>query len=597
MTGLQDAGLILTLTGGLSAALVLGYVTHRLGLSPILGYLLAGIAIGPGSPLFVADPEITEQLAEIGVILLMFGVGLHFDLKDLLAVWRIAIPGAIGQSMVATFLTAGVTHFFGWDWSEGIVLGLAISVASTVVLVRVLTDNRDLHTVRGRIALGWLIVEDLLTIVILVLLPSLFQRSEAGPFQMVLAVGLTALKIAVLVALTHFIGGRLTPWLLERVAATQSRELFILAILVFALGIAVGSAVLFSVSMALGAFLAGMMVGRSEFSLRAATEALPMRDAFAVLFFVSIGMLFEPNHLWVAPVPVAATLGVILFGKPLAALTIVWLLRVPPAIGLGVAVALAQIGEFSFLLALLGSQLGVLPSDTMETLVAAAILSIMLNPVLYRSVGPALAWAAARRRIWRLLNSRLPVQPSTAQALGEGMQAEDTVHRAIIVGYGPVGRTAARLLQENGIEPTIIELNLETVRGLRAEGTRVVYGDATHRETLRSAGVETTANLILSPAMLRGSEEIIRLARELNPSIKIFARSVFVRDLAAQRRAGAETVFSDEGEVALAFAVAILQSLGASPEQIDRERERVHAELFGEDPPRANSRPPNQMRE
>ena len=321
--------LILTLTGGLAAALVLGYLTHRLGLSPIVGYLMGGIAVGPHTPGFIANQALAEQLAEIGVILLMFGVGLQFHLKELLAVRRVALPGAIVQSLVATGLGAMVARAFGWDWAAGIVLGLALSVASTVVLMRVLADHRDLHTPTGHIAVGWLVVEDLFTVLVLVLLPALFSGRPAGSGHMPLALGLATLKIIALVAFTLLVGGRLIPWLLERVAATRSRELFTLTILVLALGIAVGSALLFGVSMALGAFLAGMVVGRSDFSLRAASEALPMRDAFAVLFFISVGMLLNPRSLLAAPGLVLATLGVIMVGKPLAALGIVLAARVP----------------------------------------------------------------------------------------------------------------------------------------------------------------------------------------------------------------------------------------------------------------------------
>jgi len=579
---MHNADLILTFTGALGAALALGYVTHRLGLSPIVGYLVAGIAVGPSTPGFVANRELAKQLAEIGVILLMFGVGLHFHLKELLAVRRVAIPGAVGQIVIATVLTALVTQLFGWDWVAGTVLGLAISVASTVVLVRVLTDNRALHTPTGHIAVGWLIIEDLFTVVVLVLLPTLVDLPQAGPAHVLLAVGLAALKIAALIALTFLVGGRLTPWLLERVAATHSRELFILTILVLPMGIAVGSAKLFGVSMALGAFLAGMMVGRSEFSLRAATEALPMRDAFAVLFFVSVGMLFDPRHLLQAPGEVAAMLGIILLGKPLAALGIVWLLRYPPKIAFGLAVALAQIGEFSFLLALLGIQWDVLPATAMNTLVAAAILSITLNPLLYRLVDPIVAWAGHQPKLWTWLNARLPTSvPAKEGVEAEAVQPSDALHRAIIVGYGPVGQTVTHLVRENGIEPTVIEMNLDTIRRLRNQGISAIYGDARHRDTLTSAGVHTVGNFILSPAGLHGCEEIIRLARELNPSIRILARSTYLREVVTLRHAGAKTVLSDEGEVALAFTVAILRSLGATPEQIDRERERVHSDLFG----------------
>ena len=384
--------LILTLTGGLATALVLGYLTHRFGLSPIVGYLVGGIVIGPHTPGFVANQALAEQLAEVGVILLMFGVGLQFHLTELLAVRRVALPGAVGQICVATGLGTVVALVFGWDWGAGIVFGLALSVASTVVLLRVLADHRALHTPTGHIAVGWLVVEDLCTVLVLVLLPAVFGGSSAGLGPLLLALGVAALKLTVLVGFTLLVGGRLIPWLLERVATTRSRELFTLIILVLALGIAVGSAMLFGVSMALGAFLAGMVVGRSDFSLRAASEALPMRDAFAVLFFVSVGML--------------------------------------------------------------------------------------------------------------------------------------------------------------------------------------------PRETLQGAGVERAGSLILSAAGMSASAEVIRLARELNPSIRILARAAYAREIPPLYQAGAERVFSGEVEVALAFTEAILRTLGATPDQIDQERDRVHRDLF-----------------
>ena len=317
---MHEFDLILTLTGGLAAALICGYVTFRLGLSPIVGYLIAGFVVGPNTPGFVANKHLADELAEVGVILLMFGVGLQFHLKELLAVRRVALPGALAQSLVATLLGTLVGITYGWGWSAGIVFGLAISVASTVVLMRVLADNGDLHTPTGHIAVGWLVVEDLFTVLVLVLLPAVFapDRGEAGTGSIALALGLAMVKLAAMVALTFLVGERLIPWLLDGVAATRSRELFTLTVLVVALGIAVGSAKLFGVSMALGAFLAGMVVGRSKFSLRAATEALPMRDAFAVLFFVSVGILFNPRYLIESPALVAATLAVILLGKPLA---------------------------------------------------------------------------------------------------------------------------------------------------------------------------------------------------------------------------------------------------------------------------------------
>ncbi len=576
--------LILTLTGGLAAALILGYVTHRLGLSPIVGYLLAGVAVGPSTPGFVANHQLAEQLAEIGVILLMFGVGLHFHLEELLAVRRIALPGAIVQSLVATALAAVTAHAFGWSWTAGVVYGLAISVASTVVLTRVLVDHNDLHTPTGHIAIGWLVVEDLFTVVVLVVLPALFGNKQPGaaPGGLLLALGLAAVKIAALVALTFLLGGRLIPWLLTRVAETRSRELFTLTILVVALGIAVGSAKVFGVSMALGAFLAGMVVGRSDFSLRAASEALPMRDAFAVLFFVSVGMLFDPGYLLEAPGLVAATLGIVLLGKPLAALGIVLLLGYPVRVAIAVAVALAQIGEFSFILAALGRGLGVLPEAATNALVAAAIVSISLNPLLYRLVDPLEAWAVRRPRLWRLLTRRATSPTLHPSAAPSDSEAELTSrHRAVIVGYGPIGRTLARLLLENEIVPSVIEMNLETVQRLRAEKVQAVYGDAGHKETLKAAGVDRSATLILSASGLHNAEEIIRLARELNPKVRVLVRSAYLRERQSLNKAGADEVISEEGEVALAMTESILRKLGAVPEQIDRERERVRAELFG----------------
>ena len=573
---MHDTELILTLTFGLTAALAFGYVTHRLGLSPIVGYLLAGIAVGSHTPGYVADKHLAEQMAEIGVILLMFGVGLHFHFHELLAVRRIALPGAIVQSLVATALGAVVALALGWGASAGVVFGLALSVASTVVLTRVLSDANELHTPTGHIAIGWLVVEDIFTVLVLVLLPPLFGNSEGG---LALAVGLAVVKIGLLIVVAMPVGGRVIPWLLNRVADTGSRELFTLTVLVVALGIAVGSSMLFGVSMALGAFLAGMIVGRSDFSLRAASDALPMRDAFAVLFFVSVGMLFDPRYLIDAPLVVLATLAVVMIGKPLAAVGIVLLLGYPVRIAIAVSVALGQIGEFSFILAALGTSLKVLPGEATSALVAAAIVSISVNPLLYRAVGPIEAWAAARPRLWGMLNARRRGLEGTNPVLPE---EADPRYRAVVIGYGPVGRTLARLLKENGIVPTIIEMNLETVRRLRADGVAAVYGDAARHDTLKEAGLDRAGSLILSASGLKGAEEVVRLARELNPDVRVLARSAYLRERADLRKAGADEVFAGEGEVALAMTESVLRELGAAPEQIDRERERVRTDLFGD---------------
>jgi len=568
--------LILTLTGGLTAALAFGYVTQRIGLSPIVGYLLAGILVGPHTPGFVADATLAEQLAEIGVILLMFGVGLQFHVEELLAVRRVAIPGAIAQSLVATVLGALLARAFGWDWSAGLILGMALAVASTVVLIRVLADNNDLHTQAGHIAVGWLVVEDVFTVVALVILPALFG-SEGSGGSLWWALLVTAFKVSALMAFTAIVGTRVIPRVLDHVANTRSRELFTLTVLVTALGIAVGSALVFGVSMALGAFLAGLVVGRSEYSLRAASEALPMRDAFAVLFFVSVGMLLDPGYLTEAPGLVAGALAVVLLGKPMVALLIVWAMRYPFKVSLTVAIALAQIGEFSFILATLGRELGILTTGATNTLVATSIASIVLNPILYRGIRPTERWLSTRPALSRLLNRT--VAEEDGQTHGAAPVVSDPAHRAVVVGYGPTGRTLVRLLRDNGITPTVVDLNMDAVRELREEGTHAVYGDATRPETLEAAGVQQASILILGSAGMADSSEVIRNARQLNPSTVVLARATYLRDIPTLKQAGADRVYSGEGEVALAFTEDILDRLGAIPEQIDRERERAHREL------------------
>jgi CPA2 family monovalent cation:H+ antiporter-2 len=570
--------LILTLTGGLAAALVLGFITQRLGLSPIVGYLLAGTLVGPHTPGFVADAAMAEQLAEIGVILLMFGVGLQFHVEELLAVRRVAVPGAVAQSAVATLLGALLARAFGWDWSAGLIFGMALAVASTVVLVRVLSDNNDLHTRAGHIAVGWLVVEDLFTVVALVLLPALFGPATAGtPLWM--ALGLTTFKVTALIAFTAIVGVRVIPRILDYVADTRSRELFTLTVLVIALGIAVGSALIFSVSMPLGAFLAGMVVGRSDYSLRAASEALPMRDAFAVLFFVSVGMLLDPGALIASPGLVIGALGVVLIVKPLVALVLVWAMRYPFRTALTVGLALAQIGEFSFILATIGRELGVLTTEATNALVATSIASIILNPLAYRAIRPIERWLRERPRLWAILNRESAV-PADMKAPGAA-RTGDPAHRAVVIGFGPTGRTVVRLLRDNGIAPTVIELNMDAVRALRQDGIDAIYGDATRRETLDACGIGKAGTLILGSAGMANSAEVIRTARAINPHIRVLARASYLRDVASLKHVGANSVYSGEAEVALAFIENILDGLGATPEQIDRERARARDELSG----------------
>jgi CPA2 family monovalent cation:H+ antiporter-2 len=570
----HNIDLILTLTSGLTAALLLGYVTHRLGLSPIVGYLLGGTLLGPNTPGLVADARIAEQMAEIGVILLMFGVGLQFHIEELLAVKRIAIPGALIRCGLATVLGAVIAIAAGWSWQGALIFGIALSVASTVVLIRVLADHRDLHTQTGHIAVGWVVVEDLFTVIALVVLPVFLGTSTTNP---VAALALTALKVTALIGFTAFVGNRLIPYLLDRVAATRSRELFTLTVLVLALGIAVGAAAVFDVSMALGAFLAGMVVGRSDYSQRAAADALPMRDAFAVLFFVSVGMLLDPAALLDHPLLLVATLAVVLVARPVIAFAIVRLMRYPFRVALGVAVALAQIGEFSFILSTLGKELNVLSAGATNLIVAVSIVSIILNPMLYRSVNPIERWAMNQPRLWRLLNGR----PRGDDAEAPTRDSRPSRYRAVVVGYGPTGRTVTRLLKEQEVEPTVIELNMDTVRELKAQGIDAIYGDASHRDTLAAAGVANASVLILTSADIAHTEDVIRTAREQNPAVHVMARTTHLRELKKLKGAGADLVFSGEGEVALAFTESMLFRLGATAEQIDRERGRVHEELFG----------------
>ena len=573
---LHNIDLILTLTGGLTAALALGFVTQKLKLSPIVGYLLAGVIVGPFTPGFVADGGIATQFAELGVILLMFGVGLHFHLKDLMAVRKVAIPGAIVQIAAATLLGAIVTSFFGWTWTEGMVFGIAISVASTVVLTRVLADHNALHTPVGHIAIGWLIVEDLFTILVLVLLPAICgggQTDVAGAADSGMGVwatlGVAVLKLGVLVVFTLVAGQKIIPWFLGYVARTGSRDLFTLTVLVLALGIAVGSAKFFGASMALGAFLAGMVVGQSEFSARAAADALPMRDAFAVLFFVSVGMMFDPAAVVTGWPLMLATLSIVIIGKPLAALVVVLIFKKPLRFALCIAVALAQIGEFSFILAQLAQSLNVMPKEAIHALVFASVVSITINPLLYQSIDPFIRWL--EKRGWVTTPAKVDLKKVP--------ELDANATRVVVVGYGPVGRTLCRILRDNHIEAVVVEMNLDTVQELHAEGLPAVYGEASSREILAHAGIEKAAGLIIA-ASSAVSTEVVEAARDLNPKIRIITRSTYLKENNALLHAGADAVFSSEGEIALSMTAFLMSELGASDEQVDRERDRVREELF-----------------
>jgi CPA2 family monovalent cation:H+ antiporter-2 len=569
---MHESELVLTLTGALTAAVVLGLLTQRLGLSPIVGYLLAGIVVGPFTPGFVAHARLAAELAEVGVVLLLFGVGLRLRASELLEVRAVALPGALVQISLSGALTVVVGRALGLPFAAGLVLGLAVSVASTVVVLRVLGDAGALHGPAAHVAIGWLVVEDLFTVLALVILPVLASGGGGGLRGVAASTALALGKVAALVALALVVGRRAVPALLRHVAATRSRELFTLAVLVTALGIAVGSSELFGVSMGLGAFIAGLIVGQTELGSRAASDALPMRDAFAVLFFVSVGMLFDPREVARDPRLPLALLAVIVLAKPLVAYAVARALRAPPRVAAVVAVALAQIGEFSFIVAGLGERLGLLPTRAVQALVAASLVSIALSPLYLRAVVFALRRRAGRGRAFE--------PPAPRPARGPGAQGP------IVVGYGPVGRTVVRLLREYGLEPTVVELDPGTVRALRASGIRAVCGDATRGDILEDAGVREAASLVFTGS---GSPpaDVVHAAKSLNPALHVLVRSTFVSETPLARERGADVVVSAEAEVAAALAERLLAELGASGEELDRARDRVRRELAAPAPPLA----------
>ncbi len=557
---MHDFDLLEILAIGFSAALILGLVTHRLGLSPIVGYLLAGFLVGPNSPGFVADARLAGQLAEVGVILLMFGVGLHFNLKDLWAVRGIAIPGAVVQSLCATAMGVGIAVAAGQTAGAGLVLGMGLSVASTVVLMRVLMDNGMLNSVHGHAAVGWLIVEDIFTVLALVLLPamaSLLGQEGGSAASLPLALGMAVLKLAALWVLIIPLGGRVVPWLLSHAARTRSRELFVLSVMVLAFVIATGSAVVFGASVALGAFLAGMVVGKSSVSHQAASDMLPMRDAFAVLFFISVGMLFDPAFILAQPVLVLACLAVVLVGKPLVAWIVVIALGHPVRTALTVGMGLAQIGEFSFILAQQAVQLNLMPREGYSVLVACALISITLNPALFKTINAQEDLLRGLPRLWRLLNRRAGRQGQDANDRTRNLlEVLDGPARAIVIGYGPVGRGVARRLLDLNIQPVIIDLNVDTVDRLVAEGQPAVYGDGSRPDILKQAGIDQARFLLITLPELFDTLAAAALARVLNPKICVLVRTRYLGSKVLFEEIGA-TVSCEEEEVARAMAEAL----------------------------------------
>ena len=572
----HDVSLIATIAAGFGLAMVFGLLATRLNMPPLVGYLLAGIVVSPSTPGFVADVGLAGQLAEIGVMLLMFGVGLHFSLKDLMAVKAIALPGAIVQIAVATLLGTAVALL--WDWSLGgaIVFGLCLSVASTVVLLRALEAKGLLKSVNGQIAVGWLVVEDLVMVLVLVLLPALagLLKAQGGDTDVVpdvreiwTTVGITLAKVTAFIVLMLVVGRRVLPKLLWWVARTGSQELFTLGVVAIAIGVAFGAAKLFDVSFALGAFFAGMMMRESEFSHRAADESLPLRDAFAVLFFVSVGMLFDPAVIWTQPFKLLAVVAIILVGKTIAAVALVLVFRYPLNTALTVGASLAQIGEFSFILAGLGVALGLMPVQGQSLVLAAALISIAANSALFSAIEPMRRWILARSALARRLELRddplAELPTSTDRRLLSG--------QVVLIGYGRVGRRIAQALSERAIPFVVVEQNREAVNTLRREGLAAVSGDAMTPEVLVQSHVAQAAMLVIAIPDAVDVRKMVEIARTLNPGIDVVLRTHNEEEADLLRKESLGEVFLGEHELARGMTDHILSRL----EDADRQEPRA----------------------
>ena len=550
--------LITLIVVGLVLAFALGALAHRLRASPLVGYLLAGVLVGPFTPGFVADQGMANQLAEIGVILLMFGVGLHFSLDDLLSVRKIAIPGAVVQIATATGLGMAMAWWLGWSMGAGIVFGLALSVASTVVLLRALQERRLLETERGRIAVGWLIVEDIAMVLTLVMLPALapvFKSSAAASsydyssliFPLVLTIG----KVVAFVAVMLIVGKRVIPWLLHYVAHTGSRELFRLAVLAIALGCAFGATMLFDVSFALGAFFAGMIMSESELSQRAANETLPLRDAFAVLFFVSVGMLVDPMIVVREPVAVLATVLIIVLGKSIAAYAIVRAFRHPNSTALTISASLAQIGEFSFILAGLGVSLALLPERGRDLILAGAIISILLNPLFFAWLDRILA-----RRTAAAARPDEPAAPAEQPAREEIPLTTLSGH-VVLIGHGRVGSFVSEQLLKAGTPLLVIEEDADRVNRIKGQGPETIAGNGADPDVIRAANLEAARCVLVAVPDAFDGGQIVAQARERNASLPIVARAHSEAEIEHLKKHGASAVIMGEHEIAKAMIAAI----------------------------------------
>ena len=555
--------LIATLAVCFGLALVLGVLASKMKLPALVGYLLAGVAIGPATPGFVADAQIASQLAEVGVMLLMFGVGLHFSIDDLLAVRKVALPGAVVQMVVATGLGAGVASLWGWSLGAALVFGIALSVASTVVLIKALENQGLLESGNGRIAVGWLVVEDLAMVLVLVLLPALAPSLGGNATPTSENTGLTILitvaQVGGFVAFMLIGGRRLLPWILWQVTKTGSRELFTLCVVAAAVSIAYGSAALFGVSFALGAFFAGVVLRESEFSARAAEQTLPLQDAFAVLFFVSVGMLFDPMVIVEKPLHVLATVAVIVIGKSLAAVALVLILRYPVRTALIVAASLAQVGEFSFILAGLGMALGLLPKEGNSLILAGALISIALNPFVFRAVRPMQKWLQRHSR----LAARLEPATNPLAELPLTTETKYLADHVVLVGWGRVGKHIAGALGKEGILYVVAESNREFVELLRAKGIPAVWGNATDPEVLIQAHIKDARALVIATPETVQVRKMVETARSLNPPIEVAVRSHSAEEAERLEKDGAGTVFVGESELGKSMVRFVLRVVTA----------------------------------
>jgi CPA2 family monovalent cation:H+ antiporter-2 len=568
----HNISLISTIAAALGFGLLFGMLAVRLRLPALVGYLAAGVLIGPATPGFVADVALASQLAEIGVMLLMFGVGLHFSLDDLMEVKGIALPGAVLQIAVATLMGMGLSHLWGWSLGAGLVFGLALSVASTVVLLRALEDRGQLDSFNGRIAIGWLVVEDLVTVLVLVLLPALagvlgghpvdgHGGGQSGGDSLWLAIGKTLLSVGAFIALMLLVGRKLFPWFLWRVAKTGSRELFTLAVVAAAVGIAYGSSHLFGVSFALGAFFAGMVLRESALSHRAAEETLPLRDAFSVLFFVSVGMLFDPRVLVEHPLEVLGVVAIVLVGKSLAAFVLVLALRYPLNTAITVSASLAQIGEFSFILAALGMSLGLLPVLGQNLILAGAIISIAVNPLMFKAINPLQEWLRSKSDLARKLErstdplAELPMTVTHERLTGQ----------VVLVGYGRVGKRIAEELTRQKVHYVVAEQNRDVVEELRRRDQPAVAGNAADPAVLIQAHIARASMLVIATPDTFHVRSMIETAKALNPAIRCVVRTHSEEEATLLREETGGTVFVGERELARSMTEHVLQGLAEAP--------------------------------